>query len=135
MSVYMYTFSLSLSLSLFAHGMVECYVEFTARVKVYQFLKLWVPLPIHELQRGYCLPVEDCIDGMSRYPSSTLLPFLFWVSLLKLNSRKKGSLSINGLLGNIDVAKRHSLEACLDQHTYNVKSHHMGRGCINNLVC
>ena len=37
----------------------------------------------------------------SRYPSSTLLPFLFWVSLLKLNSRKKGTLIINGLLGNI----------------------------------
>ena len=37
----------------------------------------------------------------SRYPSSALLPFYFGVSLLKLNSRKKGTLIISGLLGNL----------------------------------
>ena len=33
-------------------------------------------------------------SGFPRYPSSTLLPFLFGVSLLKQNSRKKGTLVI-----------------------------------------
>ena len=40
-----------------------------------------------------------------RYPSSTLLPFLFWVSSLKLNNRKKGTLTINGLLGNLGTPR------------------------------
>ena len=39
-----------------------------------------------------------------RYPSSTLFPFLFWVSLLKLNvGEKKGTLTINRLLGNLEA--------------------------------
>ena len=37
-----------------------------------------------------------------RYPSSTLFPFYLGVSLLKLNSKKKGSLMFKGLLGNLD---------------------------------
>ena len=40
-------------------------------------------------------------EDWARYPSSTLLPFYFGVSLLKLNSRTKGTLIINGLLGNL----------------------------------
>ena len=35
------------------------------------------------------------------FPSSTLLHFLFGVSLLKPKSRKKGTLTIKGLLGNL----------------------------------
>ena len=46
------------------------------------------------MERLFLIPVP-------RYPSSALLPFLFGVSLLKLNSRKKGTLIINGLLGNL----------------------------------
>ena len=40
----------------------------------------------------------------SRFPSSTLLPFSFWVPLLKPSSRKKGTLSIKGLRGNLEVS-------------------------------
>ena len=40
---------------------------------------------------------------LSRCPNSTLLPFFFWVPLLKPNSRKKGTLIIKGLLGNLVV--------------------------------
>ena len=32
------------------------------------------------------------------------VPFQFWLSLLKLNNRKKGTLVINGLLGNLETA-------------------------------
>ena len=39
--------------------------------------------------------------SLTRFPSSTLLPFFFWVPLLKPNSRKKGTLIIKGLLGNL----------------------------------
>ena len=40
---------------------------------------------------------------IARLPSSTLLPFLFGgVSLLKPTLRKKGTLIIKGLLGNLD---------------------------------
>ena len=39
--------------------------------------------------------------SLARCPSSTLLPFFFWVPLLKPNSRKKGTLIIKGLLGNL----------------------------------
>ena len=45
---------------------------------------------------------EVSLDWTIRYPCSTLLPFLFGVSLLKPNSRKKGTLIIRGLLGNLD---------------------------------
>ena len=38
---------------------------------------------------------------MPRCPSSTLLPFFFWGSLIKPNSKKKGTLIIKGLLGNL----------------------------------
>ena len=37
----------------------------------------------------------------TRFPSSTLLPFFWGVPLLKPNSRKKGTLIIKGLLGNL----------------------------------
>ena len=40
---------------------------------------------------------------VSRFPSSTLLPFFLGVPLLKPNSRKKGTLIIKGLLGNLGV--------------------------------
>ena len=39
---------------------------------------------------------------MTRYPSSTLFPVYCGVSLLNLNMRKKGTLVIAGLLGNLD---------------------------------
>ena len=48
-------------------------------------------------------------EDVSRYPSSTLLPFYFGVSSLKLNSRKKGTLIIHGLLGNLGVTPHLSL--------------------------
>ena len=38
---------------------------------------------------------------VTRFPSSTLLPFFLGVPLLKPNSRKKGTLIIKGLLGNL----------------------------------
>ena len=38
---------------------------------------------------------------LSRFPSSTLLPFFWGVPLLKPNSRRKGTLIIKGLLGNL----------------------------------
>ena len=38
---------------------------------------------------------------LTRFPSSTLLPFFLGVPLLKPNSRKKGTLIIKGLLGNL----------------------------------
>ena len=38
----------------------------------------------------------------SRYPSSTLFRLCFGVSSLKLNSRKQGAHTIEGLLGNPD---------------------------------
>ena len=42
--------------------------------------------------------MQVCLNA--RYSSSTLFPFLFfWVSLLKLDIRKKGTLCIMGLLG------------------------------------
>ena len=42
---------------------------------------------------------------LSRYPSSTLFPFLFWgqFSLLKLDISKKGTLAILGLLGSLAI--------------------------------
>ena len=40
---------------------------------------------------------------LTRYPSSTLSLFHVGVSLLKLKSRKKGALSINGFLVNLVV--------------------------------
>ena len=46
--------------------------------------------------------MEGKKETTTRYPSSTLLPFLFWGLLMKLNSRKKGTLIIKGLLGNLD---------------------------------
>ena len=40
-----------------------------------------------------------------RYPSSSLFPFFYFgVSLLKLSCRKKGTLILNGLLGNLGSA-------------------------------
>ena len=39
--------------------------------------------------------------GLARFSSSTLLPFFFLVPLLKPNSRKKGTLITEGLLGNL----------------------------------
>ena len=35
-------------------------------------------------------------------PVVPFYPFSFWVPLLKPNSRKKGTLIIKGLLGNLD---------------------------------
>ena len=43
---------------------------------------------VHGAHKAQCGMTE------SRYPSGTLLPFLFGVSLLKLNNRKKGTLII-----------------------------------------
>ena len=44
-------------------------------------------------------------------PEVPFCPFYFGVSFLKLNSRKKGTLIINGLLGNLGTcrAKTHPL--------------------------
>ena len=42
---------------------------------------------------------------LPRFPSSTLLPFFFLGPLLKPNSRKKGTLIIKGLLGNLDYTR------------------------------
>ena len=50
---------------------------------------------------------------MSRYPSSTLSLFLGGVSSLKLIIRKKGTLIIKGLLGNLDVGVALALEIFL----------------------
>ena len=36
--------------------------------------------------------------------SSVLCAFSFWLSFLKLNIRKKGTLIINSLLGNLETA-------------------------------
>ena len=38
-------------------------------------------------------------------PVEPFYPFSFWVPLLKPNSRKKGTLIVKGLLGNLDVYK------------------------------
>ena len=46
-------------------------------------------------------PNPNSQGSFTRFPSSTLCPFSFWVDLLKPNSRKKGGLIINGLLGNL----------------------------------
>ena len=46
----------------------------------------------------------------SRFPSNILFPFLFGGFLLKLNSRKKGNLIFNGLLGNLATQVQYSLE-------------------------
>ena len=43
---------------------------------------------------------------MSRLLSSTLLPFLVWVSLLKLNIRKTGTLIIKGLLRCLGIDRQ-----------------------------
>ena len=42
---------------------------------------------------------RDC--RLTRFPSSILLPLSFWVPLLKPSSRKKGTLIIKGLLGDV----------------------------------
>ena len=42
-------------------------------------------------------------DSFSRFPSVPFYPFSFWVPLLKPNSRKKGTLIIKGLLGNLVI--------------------------------
>ena len=38
-------------------------------------------------------------------PVVPVYPFSFWVPLLKPNSRKKGSLIIKGLLGNLGILR------------------------------
>ena len=40
--------------------------------------------------------------SITRFPSSTRLPFFFLGSPIKTDSRKKGALIIKGLLGNQD---------------------------------
>ena len=37
----------------------------------------------------------------TRWPSSTLLPLLVWGPLIKPNIKKKGTLIVKGLLGNL----------------------------------
>ena len=47
-----------------------------------------------------------------------ICPFHWWFSLLKLNSRKKGTFIIRGLLGNLEnlfVQKLSLLKSCLPQ--------------------
>ena len=47
---------------------------------------------------------RELLVFVSRFPSSTLLPFFFLGSLIKpIISRKKGTLIIKGLLGNLGV--------------------------------
>ena len=41
------------------------------------------------------------VHQQTNYPGSTFFPFYFGISLLKLNIRKKGTLVIEGLLGNL----------------------------------
>ena len=48
-----------------------------------------------------CGHVGWCNKSSSRYPVVPFCPFYFGVSLFKLNGRKKGTLTINGLLGNL----------------------------------
>ena len=43
--------------------------------------------------------------ALSRYPSSALFPFCLGVSLLKLNSRKKGAVFLKGLLEKLVKTK------------------------------
>ena len=43
-------------------------------------------------------------------PVVPFYPFSFWVPLLKPNSRKKGTLIIKGLLGNIGEREREFLK-------------------------
>ena len=45
-------------------------------------------------------------------PVVPFYPFSFWVPLLKPNSRKKGTLIIKGLLGNLVVNPNPKPEAC-----------------------
>ena len=44
-------------------------------------------------------PLGICLGA----PAVPFYPFSFWVPLLKPNSRKKGTLIIKGLLGNLDA--------------------------------
>ena len=57
---------------------------------------------------------EDREDPVrARFPSSTLLPFLLGVSLLKPNVGKKGTLFLKGLLGNQEGDAKLGGVACL----------------------
>ena len=62
---------------------------------------LWVPESLKFIP-VLCLGGKFRGRRISRYPSSTPFPFLFW-GLLKLNVRKKGSLIIRVLLGNLNL--------------------------------
>ena len=42
------------------------------------------------------------VDALLGSPVVAFYPFSFWVPLLKPNSRKKGTLIIKGLQGNLD---------------------------------
>ena len=44
---------------------------------------------------------SSCRGSLTRFTSSTLLPFFFWAPLLKPKSRKKGTLIIKGPLENL----------------------------------
>ena len=73
-------------------------------------LDTWVPITVATARRGRKdygtrLPgVGDASSLEPRFPSSTLLPFFsLGVSLLKPSIRKKGTLIIKGLLGNLVV--------------------------------
>ena len=58
-------------------------------------------LRAHRVYR--CLQAQ--VSCFPRFPSSTLLPFFLEVPSLKPNSRKKGTLIMKGLLGNLDRLK------------------------------
>ena len=61
----------------------------------------------------------DSTEAQLGSPVVPFYPFSFWVSLLKPNSRKKGTLIIEGLLGNL-VRVRGSSKASEGAHRASV---------------
>ena len=58
--------------------------------------------PSGGLGRASGLEIRSPDLQKTRFPSSTLLPFFFFLgSLITQSSRKKGTLIIKGLLGNL----------------------------------
>ena len=53
-----------------------------------------------------CVYISTYICALLGSPVVPFYPFSFWVPLLKPNSRKKGTLIIKGLLGNLGYSGR-----------------------------
>ena len=52
--------------------------------------------------RGLKRLLQGVLEGLGA-PVVPFYPFSFWVPLLKPNSRKKGTLIMKGLLGNLEA--------------------------------